>query len=96
MRPDHLLEVLGLGNLPTDTTGPRGPVFLVGAERYELNFLDRDDAGQLYHNKFITIDRRPPFLVRSIVYCHLASHENRPAQNYVRALALNRLNYYTC
>jgi len=68
VRPDVLLEVLGLQDLPTHTTGPHGPLSWVGLDRYELLFLDSDETGQLQLVKAIDIDRREPFLVRSIVY----------------------------
>jgi len=68
LRPDHLVEVLGLGDLPIDTTGPLGPVFWVGSTRYALLFMAEDDAGQRYLTKKIAIDRSPPYLVRSVVY----------------------------
>ncbi len=68
LRPDHLVEVLGLGDLPTDTTGPLGPVFWVGTTRYALLFMAEDAAGQRYLTKKIAIDRLAPHLVRSVVY----------------------------
>ncbi len=74
VRPDHLLEVLGLEDLPTETTGPDGPLFWIGSSRYELIFLDRDDTGQSYITRTIDIDRREPFLVRSIVHFRPDGH----------------------
>jgi hypothetical protein len=68
LRPDLLAEVLGLGDLPSDTKGPNGPAFWVGTDFYELVFLDRDSTGQVYVTKTIDIDRFEPFLVRSLVY----------------------------
>jgi hypothetical protein len=68
IRPDHFVEVLGLNELPSQTAGALGPVFWVSPTRYELNFLDRDRTGQLYYTKAVDIDRRPPYLIREIVY----------------------------
>ncbi|MHC4443612.1 MAG: hypothetical protein ACYTF1_13520 [Planctomycetota bacterium] len=70
VRPDYLLDVLGLGDLPTDTTGPKGPLFWVGSKRYELAFVDRDKTGQMYYTKTVCIENKEPFLVREIVFFH--------------------------
>jgi len=74
VRPDHLLEMLGLGDLPTETKGPTGPVPWTGWDYYELVFLTRNAAGQLRIAKTIDIERREPFLVRSIVYFRADGH----------------------
>jgi hypothetical protein len=68
IRPDVLLDVLGLGELPAETSGPGGPVFWVREAGYQLIFLERDEFGQSHISKVVEIDRRPPFLVRSITY----------------------------
>lgn len=68
IRPDLLVEVLGLDDLPTQTTGPKGPTMWVGTRRYELLFLEDDETGQYRLAKAVDIDRSPPYLVRSIVY----------------------------
>ncbi len=68
IRPDHLLEVLGLNELPTDTTGPDGPVYRPEPTRNVLIFLAYDDAGQGYIQKEYHIDRAPPCLVREIIF----------------------------
>lgn len=84
IRPDHLTEVLGFVDLPTDTSGPLGPVYWVGSRFYEFGFLERDSAGQLYYVKAIDVDRDYPYLVSSIVYFH---PDGRP-------LVLARLSNY--
>ena len=68
LRPDLLAEILGLGDLPKKTTGPRGPSMWVGPNTYELMFFDYDAEDQQHLVKTIDIDRRAPFLVRSVVY----------------------------
>jgi len=68
LRPDLLVEVLGFGGLPEDTTGPQGPLFWVGPQHCELIFMDRDEDDQLYITKTIDLDRNEPFLVRSVVF----------------------------
>ena len=67
LRPDILLEVLGLEELPTETAGEKAVTFWVGSNYYELVFLEPDETGQLHLVKTIDIDRREPFLIRSIV-----------------------------
>lgn len=68
LRPDLLAEILGLGDLPEKTTGPRGPSMWVGPSTYELLFFDYDENEQQYLVKAINIGRAAPFLVRSLVY----------------------------
>ncbi|HSW44132.1 MAG TPA: hypothetical protein VLM89_01005 [Phycisphaerae bacterium] len=68
LRPDLLAEVLGLGGLPTDTKGRDGPALWVGSDFYELVFDHLDPTDQKCLTKVIDIDRREPFLVRSLVY----------------------------
>lgn len=67
IRPDYLLDVLGLGELPTEQDRTGSPVFWVGPQRYELLFLNRG-GGRTWLTKTIDIDRRPPYLVREMVY----------------------------
>lgn len=69
IRPDHLVDVLGLSDLPEQTGGPLGPIPWLGSNRYELNFLGRDPVTeQLYYTRSVDIDRREPFLIREVVY----------------------------
>lgn len=68
LRPDHLVEVLGLNELPVDTTGPEGPLVQVGSDRYVLIFLKQDRSNQRFISKKLAIDRKPPFLIRSVTY----------------------------
>lgn len=70
VRPDVLLDVLGVGDLPTDTTGSQGPVLWVCENGYQLVFLDYDDQGQGYISKVMEIGRREPYLVQKILYFH--------------------------
>ncbi|UCD27379.1 MAG: hypothetical protein JSV03_09630 [Planctomycetota bacterium] len=75
VRPDHLLAVLGLGDLPKDTTGDNGPVFRVRSDHYELMFMDRTEKGQLYITKTLCIERREPFLIREIIFSNLSGRQ---------------------
>lgn len=68
IRPDHLVEVIGLGNLPTVANPQHGPLFEVLADRYQLTFLAARPGGLTYPVKRVLIDRRPPYLVRELVY----------------------------
>lgn len=65
LRPTDIVEVLGLGRLPASL--PREAV-KVQADRYEVNLTERTGGGRLYTAKTIWIDRRPPYLVRRMVY----------------------------
>jgi hypothetical protein len=67
IRPDHLLEVIGLDEIPT-ADGPNAPVPWIGPVRYELLFLDRDSTGRAHLDRTIDIDRKPPYFIREIVY----------------------------
>ena len=58
IRPDDLIEVLGLGILPSDATGPDGPVYRPKPNRNALIFLKKE-----YH-----LDRAAPYLVREIIF----------------------------
>jgi hypothetical protein len=68
IRPDVLLDVLGVGDLPSETTGPRGPVLWVVEAEYQLIFMDVDETGQSYIAKVMDVGRRPPYLIDSIRY----------------------------
>lgn len=70
IRPDVLLDVLGVGDLPSDTTGSQGPVLWVCENGYQLVFLNYDEQGQGYISKVMEIGRREPYLVQRIVYFH--------------------------
>lgn len=68
LRPDLLVEVLGLRPLPTEFGGPQGPVRWIGTRSHELIFLKNDPQRGLVISKTIDIARTPPYLVRSVVY----------------------------
>jgi len=68
LRPDHLLDMLGLRELPAEAGGPGGPTFAVGEEHYFLNFFDRGPDGNVFQSKTVAIGRRPPFLVSRVTY----------------------------
>jgi hypothetical protein len=70
IRPDDLIEVLGLSILPTDTTGPQGPVYRPEPchIRNVLIFLEYDATEQGYIEKEYHLDQAPPYLVREIIF----------------------------
>lgn len=68
IRPDDLIEVLGLSVISFDTTGPDGPIYRPEAERNVLIFLEYDEVGQGYIQKEYHIDRAAPYLVREVVF----------------------------
>lgn len=72
LRPDHLLEVLGLQSLPPEQDVD-GPIFWVGPNRYELLFMDHA-AGRQYLARTVDIDRKAPFLMRETVYFSTDGH----------------------
>lgn len=68
LRPDLLIEALGLNPLPTDTTGPDGPVQRIVAEHQQLIFLTYAANGQGLIRKEYWLDRREPRLIRRIIF----------------------------
>ncbi len=68
LRPDQLLEVLGLNELPIEPQGERGPYFRVFPEYYELVFLEEDASGRRYIAEAVHVGRREPFLPEDILF----------------------------
>jgi hypothetical protein len=68
LRPDQILDMLGLRELPATTAGKEGPTFQVGPDNYYMTFLDRDDRNRMYIFKKLAISRRAPFLVSGVTY----------------------------
>lgn len=68
VRPDWLMEALGLNALPADTTGPGGPVQIIEDERQELLFIEYDGQGQGMVRKEYWLSRRDPRLVERVVF----------------------------
>ncbi|MBN1488695.1 MAG: hypothetical protein JXA69_02160 [Phycisphaerae bacterium] len=68
LRPEHLIEALGLNDLPDDTSGIYGPVYRPEPERNVLIFLEYDRDGKAFIWKEYHIDRREPFLIREILF----------------------------
>jgi len=68
VRPDQLVDIIGLGNLPTSVDPKTGPLFEVLPDRYQLTFLDSNGSGSPYPVKRVMIDRRSPYLVREVLY----------------------------
>lgn len=68
IRPDHLMEALGVADLPFDTRGPAGPALRVTPQRNELYFLRATDEGQVFIRKEFRVDRWAPFLIREVVH----------------------------
>ena len=80
LRPDHLIEVLGLTELPADTTGTRGPVYRPEPFWNVLIFLEYDAIGQAYIRKEYWLDRAAPFLVRQVVFRSVDGREQMHAR----------------
>lgn len=68
LRPDQLIEALGLNGLPQDTTGPDGPIQRVVDEYQQLIFLAYTADGQGLIRKEYWLDRYEPRLIRRIVF----------------------------
>lgn len=58
IRPDDLIDALGLTILPGDTTAPDGPLYRTERTRNVLTYLQKE-----YY-----LDRAAPYLIREIVY----------------------------
>lgn len=88
IRPDQLVDVIGLGDLPTTVDPRTGPLFEVLPERYQLTFLASDGSGPPYPAKRVMVDRRPPYLVREVFYLTPAGRQHTIARlsdyGYVR------------
>ncbi len=80
IRPDQLVDLIGLGNLPTRVDPNTGPLFEVLPDRYQLTFLDSQDGGPVYPAKRVLIDRRPPYLVREVLYLTPAGRQHTIAR----------------
>lgn len=68
LRPDQLIEALGLNGLPEDTTGPSGPVQRIVDEYQQLVFLAYTADGQGLIRKEYWLERYEPRLIRRIVF----------------------------
>ncbi len=68
IRPDMIIEALGLSRLDPDTTGPNGPVQRIEAEYQQLVYLEHDEAGQGYIEREYWIERVPDGRTRRIVF----------------------------
>ena len=68
IRPDHLIEALGIADLPTDTTGPIGPGPRVTETWNQLLFWRTAADGQTYIDREYWAERHDPFRLREIVH----------------------------
>ena len=68
LRPDWLIEALGLSGLPTDTTGMGGPVQVVESESQRLLFISYDEAGQGMVRREYWLSRYAPRLVERVAF----------------------------
>jgi len=68
IRPDWMIEALGLNTLPTDTTGPAGPIQTVEHDHQRLLFITHDDDGQGMIRKEYWLSRYRPRLIERVVY----------------------------
>ena len=68
IRPDMLIEALGLNPLPETTVGTAGPVQRITDDHQQLLFLAYTDEGQGIVTKEYWLDRFEPRLIRRIVF----------------------------
>jgi hypothetical protein len=68
IRPDELIEALGIRELPTEPDYSGSPLYRVADEYHQLIFFGLDDLGRGVISKEYWLDRRPPFLIRRIVF----------------------------
>jgi len=68
LRPDQVIEALGLNPLPVDTRGHLGPVQRIADAHQQLLFLTYDPTGQGIIRKEYWLDRHEPRLVRRILF----------------------------
>lgn len=75
LRPDLLIEALGVNPLPRARGGLLEPVRQSSSEYDELIYLRFTEDGRLAIDREYYIDRRPPFLIRRIVLRDAAGAE---------------------
>ena len=68
IRPDWMIEALGLNALPADTTGVNGPVQIIERERQRLLFISYDSEGQGRIRKEHWLSRYEPRLIERVVF----------------------------
>ena len=67
IRPDLLIEALGLNVLPESPEANRNVLYRVMAEHNQLLCAERDAVGDLRLDREYWLDRRPPYLIRNIL-----------------------------
>ncbi|MHC4093162.1 MAG: hypothetical protein ACYSVY_23325 [Planctomycetota bacterium] len=68
LRPDMVIEALGLNGLPETTAGASGPVQRIVDEHQQLIFLSFTSTGQGIIRKEYWLDRYEPRLIRRILF----------------------------
>lgn len=68
IRPDMVVESLGINGLPEDTTGTAGPFQRIVGEYQQLLFVRYDPDGQGLIYKEYWLDRREPRLIGRILF----------------------------
>jgi hypothetical protein len=68
IRPDRLIDALGVGTLPFSPAQSGSPLYRVTPDWHQLVFFEIGDDGHGVIEKEYWLDRRPPFLIRQIVY----------------------------
>lgn len=99
IRPDQLIEALGIEELPTEPDITGSPIYRVAEEHHQLIFCQLDAAGPALISKEYWLDRRPPFLIRRIVFrdrqgrvwMHAELDEHRPAADVPALLMASRI-----
>jgi len=68
IRPDQLMEALGISELPAVPAEDGSPLYRVEPEHHQLIFYGSDRLGRTLISKEYWLDRRPPFLVRRVMF----------------------------
>lgn len=68
LRPEQLAEALGMNELPDDPQQYVGPLRLFGNQYDRLLFSSRNQAGGLSVEREYWVDRKPPYLIRVVLF----------------------------
>jgi hypothetical protein len=68
IRPDWMIEALGLSTLPAETNGVEEVVQIIEPERQELLFISYNAEGRPLVRKEYWLSRRPPRLTERVTY----------------------------
>lgn len=68
IRPDQLVEALGVDTLEMSPTEIGSPLYRVTSDWHQLVYYELDRMGYGVIEKEYWLDRRPPFLIRRIIF----------------------------